>query len=64
MSDEAGADVGAGARPILDDDLLTEALRQRFGDQTTDDVKIAAGRNGNDKTYWLCRIIERRSATR
>ena len=28
-----GADIAAGARPVVDDELLAEPLRQRVGDQ-------------------------------
>ena len=55
MGDRIGADVGAGARPVLDNELLAEALRQPLADQTRDDVEGAAGRNADDDPYRPCR---------
>src|SRR5215813_1833749 len=36
--DRLSADIGASSRPILDDKLLTEPLRQELAYQTRDDV--------------------------
>ena len=41
--DRLGADIAAGARPVLDDELLAEPLRQPLTDQARDDVGRAAG---------------------
>ena len=41
-----GADIGARARPVLDDELLAEPLREPLTDQTRDDVGSAARRKG------------------
>src|SRR5262245_37759817 len=40
--DRLSADIGASSRPILDDKLLTEPLRQELAYQTRDDVVPAA----------------------
>src|SRR5262252_7454922 len=37
-----GGDIAAGARPILDDEWLTETLRQRLTDQACKEVRRAA----------------------
>ena len=49
MRDHRGADIGAGAAAVLDDDRLTDPLRQRLRDQARNDVEGAAGRNGHDQ---------------
>ena len=36
--DRLGADIAAGARPVLDDEWLAEPLRQPLADQARDDV--------------------------
>ena len=41
--DRLGGDIAAGARPVLDDELLAEPLRQPLTDQARDDVGRAAG---------------------
>ena len=42
--DRLGADIAAGARPVLDDEWLAEPLRQPLTDQARDDVGRAARR--------------------
>ena len=56
MGHEAGADIGAGAATVLDDDLLIETLRHRLGHKPRDNVERAAGRDGNDETDRFVRI--------
>ena len=41
--DRLGADIAAGARPVLDNELLAEPLRQPLTHQARDDVGRAAG---------------------
>ena len=43
VHDGLGADIAAGARPVLDDELLAEPLRQPLPHQPRDDVGRAAG---------------------
>ena len=38
LYDRLGTDVAAGARPVVDDEWLTEPLRQPLADQARDDV--------------------------
>ena len=40
---EFGADIGAGPRPVLDDEGLAEAFRKPLTHQTCDDVVSATG---------------------
>ena len=42
--DRLGGEICAGARPVLDDELLAEPLRQPLADQAREDVGQAAGR--------------------
>ena len=41
--DRLGGDIAAGARPVLDDELLAEPLRQPLTHQAREDVGRAAG---------------------
>ena len=54
--DVFGADIGAGARPVLNDELLAEPLRQMLGGKTPDDVGAAAGRVRYDQLHWSRRV--------
>src|SRR5580692_625735 len=56
MRDRGGADIGAGAAAVLDDDLLADALRQRLSDEARNDVEGAAGRNRDDQMHRPRRI--------
>ena len=47
--DRLGGDVAAGARPVLDDELLAEALRQPLTGQTRNQVASATGGNPTTK---------------
>ena len=57
--DDLGADIAAGARPIVDEEWLPEPLRQPLTDQARDDVGRAAGRNSHDQTHRPRRICLR-----
>ena len=54
--DHLGADIGAGARLVLDIELLTEPLRQPLGDQARGDVDSAAGGCADDNPHRPRRI--------
>jgi len=56
VHDRLGGDVGAGARPVLDDELLAQSLRQRLCHQAGHDVSAAARRKSNDDPHRFCRI--------
>ena len=47
--DRLGADIAAGARPVLDDEWLAEPLRQPLTHQARDDVGRAAGGKADDR---------------
>ena len=49
-------DIAAGARPVLDDEWLTEPLRQPLSDQARDDVGRAAGGKADDDAHRPRRI--------
>jgi hypothetical protein len=51
-----GADIAAGARPVLDDHLLTEPLGEPLRHQTGQDVRPAAGGEADDDADRLRRI--------
>jgi hypothetical protein len=51
-----GANIGAGAGPIFDNELLTESLRQPLRHQARHDVGRATGRKADDQTYRPRRI--------
>ncbi len=49
-------DVGASARPVLDDEWLVQAFRQPLAHQTRDDIGNSAGGISNDqahRTGWI-----------
>jgi hypothetical protein len=54
--DRFGADIGASARPVLDDEWLTEPLRQPSTDQASDDVGSTAGSKADDDAHRPRRI--------
>ena len=62
--DRLGRDVAAGARLVLDDELLGELLGQRLRDQARQDVDRLAGRKTDHHAHRLCRICLRRSDPR
>src|SRR5262249_4786371 len=56
VHDRLGRDSARGARPVLDDDLLTEPLRQPLTHQAGGDVRPTTGRKADDPVHWTCRI--------
>ena len=64
VGDEFGADIAGSARPIVDDELLTEAFRHGLRYQARDNVGRETGRKSDDDMRRPGRIIERRSAAR
>ena len=64
VGDDFGADIAGGARPIVDDELLTEAFRHRLRHQARDNVGRQTGRKTDDDVHRPGRIIERRRAAR
>jgi hypothetical protein len=56
VGDELGRDVGGGARPILDDELLAGPLGQPLAHQAGDDVVAARGREADDPAHRSARI--------
>jgi hypothetical protein len=58
------ADIAAGTRPVVDDELLAQPLRQPLTQHACHDVRRAAGRNLNDQAHWPRRIGLRPSGTR
>jgi hypothetical protein len=55
---ELGAEIGAGAGPILDDELLAGTLGQPLADQPSGDVGRASRGKGHDHPHRLHRIVE------
>ena len=54
--DRFGGNMGTGPRPVLDDERLTEPLRQPLADQTCGNVGRAASRKSDDdahQTRWI-----------
>src|SRR5215831_16249274 len=64
LRDVFGGDVAAGARLVLDHELLTEAFRQMLPGKSRNDVRRAAGWERDDQTYWSRRIGLRPSDAR
>src|SRR5262249_14315607 len=56
IHDGLGADIAAGSRPVLDDELLAESLGQPLADQTRSDVGPAARRKADDNAHRPRRI--------
>jgi hypothetical protein len=65
--DRLGGDIGAGAWPVLDDELLAEPLRQPLTHQTRDEINRAARGKAHDHAHrprricYLAEIVERES---
>ena len=51
-----GTDIAAGARPVVDDELLAEPLRQPVADQAGVDVGRGAGRKADDDMHGPRRV--------
>src|SRR5215472_4566327 len=62
--DRLRGDITAGARPVLDDELLAEPLREPLADQASDDVGAAAGGKADDDADRPRRIGLRESEAR
>ena len=64
--DRLGGDIAAGARPVLDDELLAEPLRQPLTHQARDDVGRAARRRSRRRCAPAAtdRLAPKRCATR
>ena len=54
--DRLGGDIAAGARPVLDNERLTEAFRQPLADQPCNDVDVVAGGEADDDVHRPRRI--------
>src|SRR5262249_49559149 len=54
--DRLGADIASRARPVLDDEWLTEPLRQPLPHQAREDVTHAAGWKADDNAHRPRRI--------
>src|SRR5262249_34960056 len=54
--DGLGGDIAGGATPVLDDEWLTEPLRERLTHQAYEDVRSAARGISNDAAHWPPRI--------
>src|SRR5262249_39255061 len=59
-----GGDIGGCARPVLNDEWLTEPLREPLADQARGDIEPAAGSKANDDAYGPGRVVLRPSDTR
>ena len=62
--DRLGANIVAGARPVLDDEWLAEPLRQPLSHQAREDVGRAAGGKADDDAHRPRRIGLRPSDAR
>jgi hypothetical protein len=62
VDDGLGADVAAGARPVLDDEGLAQPVGKPLTDQARGDVDPAAGGKPGDDAHRPRRIILRRCA--
>src|SRR6266568_898056 len=60
LGDDVGADIAARAGPVVDHDLLREALGELLRDDASDDVGAAARREGDDEADRLGGIGVRR----
>ena len=59
LHDCLGGDIGAGARPIFDDELLAKPLRKPLSDQSGGDIGRSASGKADDDAHWSRRIIAR-----
>jgi hypothetical protein len=51
MGGELGGDRATGARPIVDDYLLSPSLRHRLAEQPRNQIDRAAGRKRHDQSH-------------
>jgi hypothetical protein len=54
--DRFGGDIAVAARPVLDDELLTESLRKALTYQASENVGPTASRKADDNAHRLRRI--------
>jgi hypothetical protein len=59
VGDNRGADIAGAARPVVDDELLLEPLRQRLSNHARDNVGRNSGGIGDDDAHRPRRIVER-----
>ena len=59
-----GADIAAPARPVVDDERLTEPFREPLTHQAREDVDPASGTGGDNNADWSRRIRLRHRETR
>jgi hypothetical protein len=64
LSDRLGADIAAAARPVVDDEGLTEPFREPLTHQAREDVDRASGPNADDNAHRTRRIGLRPSGAR
>ena len=64
LHDRFGAEIAAGARPVLDDELLTEPLRQPLPHQARKNIGRAAGGEADDDAHRVGRIGFRQGEAR
>ena len=53
LCDDVRANDATGSRPVVDDEVLLEPLRQSIGDDAPDDVHSSARRERNDDAYGV-----------
>src|SRR5262245_66335301 len=58
-SNRFGRYIGASTRPIFDNELLAEPLRQPLPDQTRSEIKVPAGSKADDDAHGSRRIVLR-----
>ena len=61
VDDGIGGDIAAGARAVVDDDILPEPLRQRLLQDARDDIGRQTGCETDDQVQRPGGIIERKS---
>ena len=54
--DRLGGDIAAGTRPVVDEELLTETVREPLSHQARDDVDLAPSRKADDNAHRPRRI--------
>ena len=62
MNHRLGTDVVAGARLVLDEELLAQSLREPLRHDARGDVRAPAGGIGNDPAHGPGRVVERGGA--
>jgi hypothetical protein len=57
--DNLGSNIAPSSRPVVDDKLLPELLRQRLSNQARDNVGCGPGREADNEAHRPRRVIER-----